>query len=686
MSQVSQDSTPYMSPRSSPTTVLAMTTGWEEDDNTFDNQLQVDDGDIMRWHFTEKLFTKPSSKANTGWNDSTYTPNANDRCNACYGCKSDNCLTLNDGYLCLNCDQDPMQQCVRKQHCSSWKEHLCQNYTNAVAHLNQSLKVKYDDTQVQQLHGDPAWFLRKPPAYNCTAPNVSSSSTVHSKTKTTTSSASSKVQVSTGVQQNNAVDVVALQSTLQQLAGGITLLDGQIKTVASSLQQMADTQQTQGQQLNQLEQQVTQQQKQQEELGHEIMLLKRGKDASEQASGLFGESLGGGGAAGGKFPFNIGRDPPISQWSEEHSRKPKKTENRDGNEKPDDPVARLASILERSMNGEKHAIRLPAFNLPKIVGGVGGDQLDGSSYYSWKQRCQSVIEEQNLPDNLALGLIQNEQSLPQRYRAQIANTSTIQGCWTILDSMFQPKESLLPQLIRDLTSMENAWDQDTEIAVYDKIILKLQQILQHFPSADIDFHQLTAVLSCFSSAQNLNAMPDTLVNFKHLHDTTGAPYVELLRKYCQKRRADLHSIVQSIKLYRSEHVQHNNVALMDKEHYSGGTKDQPMRCHICDVTATHKYFTCKRLALVQTGKTTLSESVCPKCIRPRAVCARLPGRCWIISWNGSNQSLLCAKHQPPQHWAICTSCTQPKNPLTVAHNGQWVNNTGSDTEADSDFD
>ena len=592
----------------------------------------------LDFHIELRNYNKPE------WADKTFTPSNEDRCNNCDGCKSGTCLSEANKYapvlarekiVCLNCDSK--KACCVRVACSHWSAHphLSTNWHKAVYDLNASLKKRYTNGQLTQLEGEDAWFVYK------------------------ADSSQDMIQVGTSAQSAKpaeTIDPVALQTALLQLNGGIQKLDKVISHMAADCKSLKDNQTQNAQNIIALSQQLEQQQLQQDAMRRE--LLCRQGEQSKVESGRCNAEL----AATTENIFKKGifradiHTPPKEVVGEALE-----------SSTLSDPFERLANILEKNLAASKPSVRLPAFSLPKITG-VQNGELDSASFHLWKEKCKTLFLEHTLPDSLAVTMIQSEQSLPLRYRQQISSASTLAGIWVILGSMFSPIESLKPRLIRDLTSLQNAYTTEEQIATHDKILIKLNQILQFFPRADIDISQLTACLATFASPENLSMMPDTLAKFQLVHESTGKTYITLLRDHCQKRRGDLHQILTSLDLYRSDQATpHNNISLAKTErrreeggsvHYWGGSKRNPGNCHLCkNKKSTHFFAKCDQVQLAKEGKITL-RNTCLLCLRPTAACAEMsskskkPCHNYVLR-SGREVSLLCQLDNHNHHKFLC---------------------------------
>ena len=217
----------------------------------------------------------------------------------------------------------------------------------------------------------------------------------------------------------------------------------------------------------------------------------------------------------------------------------------------DDAIEKLADILSRQSTSSKATARLPHFCLPKLPFLPNGN-LDCIKYHSWKQKCEEAFRECSVGDSLAVNLIQNEASLPKRFREQIAHCTTKSAIFSVLDSLSPPLATQFEKLKRQLVQLPSAHSYQEQLNNYNDILLILNSMIQFFPTNDVGLGELTAALSSFQSADLLAGLPDNLARFETMHENSGETYISLLETYCQKRRADVNQIMTSLNIYRPE--------------------------------------------------------------------------------------------------------------------------------------
>ena len=237
----------------------------------------------------------------------------------------------------------------------------------------------------------------------------------------------------------------------------------------------------------------------------------------------------------------------------------------------DDAIQKLADILSKQATPSKEKARLPHFTLPKLAHLPNGT-MDCIKYHSWKQKCQAAFRECSVGDSLGVNLIQNEQSLPKRYREQISHCSTVDGIFTVLDTLCPPLATQFEKLKQQLVKLPSALTYQQQLDNYNDILLLLNSMISFFPDLDIGLSELTAALSSFQSADLLAGLPEQLARFESLHQSSGQTYISLLESYCQRRRSDVNTIMTSLHIYRPEErsVDLNNIAVRGGGGGNGG--------------------------------------------------------------------------------------------------------------------
>merc|ERR1711978_399556 len=161
----------------------------------------------------------------------------------------------------------------------------------------------------------------------------------------------------------------------------------------------------------------------------------------------------------------------------------------------DDTIQKLADILSKQATPSKEKARLPHFTLPKLAHLPNGT-MDCMKYHSWKQKCQAAFRECSVGETLGVNLIQNEQSLPRRYREQISHCSTVDGIFTVLDTLCPPLATQFEKLKQQLVKLPSALTYQQQLDNYNDILLTLNNMISFFPDLDIGLSELTAALSC----------------------------------------------------------------------------------------------------------------------------------------------------------------------------------------------
>ena len=147
----------------------------------------------------------------------------------------------------------------------------------------------------------------------------------------------------------------------------------------------------------------------------------------------------------------------------------------DGGESTENAIDRLAAVLERHLVAPQHTARLPSLTLPKLIKSAG-DQIEGTNFFSFKKRCLQLFEEHNIGESIAVHLLQTEETLPKRFRQSLNNCTTVQACFTTMESMTEPLTAVYPQLLNELCSVESAFDNAEQIQLCDNVCRILLQM------------------------------------------------------------------------------------------------------------------------------------------------------------------------------------------------------------------
>ena len=229
--------------------------------------------------------------------------------------------------------------------------------------------------------------------------------------------------------------------------------------------------------------------------------------------------------------------------------------------KHDDAIARLASVLERKFDSPpKPAARLPAFALPPML--LVGGQPAGTSYWAWRAKCIQLFKDNAISDSVALNLLASDKSLPKKWASSISNCTSVEQVFKTLDSQTPSKQSILPNLVKQLTEMSSAFSNDEQLQLCDKLCRILVQLQTFFPERDLTLCELTACLSAFQSQHEISLLPSLLKDFKSQQAATNRKYVDILYDYAKEKRSDLHDILAALNQYRRDDaVNHQNILM-----------------------------------------------------------------------------------------------------------------------------
>ena len=131
----------------------------------------------------------------------------------------------------------------------------------------------------------------------------------------------------------------------------------------------------------------------------------------------------------------------------------------------DDAIEKLADILSRQSTSSKATARLPHFSLPKLPFLPNGN-LDSIKYHSWKQKCEEAFRECAVGDSLAVNLLQNEASLPKRFREQISHCTTKSAIFSVLDTLTPLLATQFEKIKRQLVQLPSAHSHQEQLNNY----------------------------------------------------------------------------------------------------------------------------------------------------------------------------------------------------------------------------
>ena len=291
--------------------------------------------------------------------------------------------------------------------------------------------------------------------------------------------------------------------------------------------------------------------------------LKKLQEEGRLSVGVASSKGGAMGASGERVQCtekNGGKDPSNSLQTEANGSKGPsnslQTEANSGKDSTGNAVDRLAAVLEKQFMAPQQSTRLPSLTLPKLIKS-NNNQIVGTNFFSFKKRCLQFFAEHHVGESIAIHLLQTEESLPQRFRQSLNNCSTIKGCFQTMESMTEPLTAVYPQLIKELCSVDTAFDNDAQIKLCDTVCRILLQMCEHYPGEDIQIAHVTAVLSAFGSQHEINTLPNVVASFQQKHATTDQKFTTLLYNHCTQRRTDLYSIMAALELWRKDDQMHN---------------------------------------------------------------------------------------------------------------------------------
>ena len=368
-------------------------------------------------------------------------------------------------------------------------------------------------------------------------------------------------KISIGSAELNSSEAMSLQDILKLLAQMEATHAAQLKAIQDNFA-LQQKQFSEAMQQQQIENKDIQEQlrKVQEEGRSSVGVADRGRVLGSSGKEEIGAS-GGGGADGfgNLFPFNPSftdgtgaeMENRISRPLPTHPGHPPPKLEGTGESSTGNAVDRLVAVLEKQLTAPKHSTRLPSLTLPKLIKS-SNNQIVGTDFFSFKKRCLQLFAEHSVGESIAVHLLQTEVSLPQRFRESLNNCSTIQGCFQTMESMTEPLTAVYPQLLKELCSVESAFDNAAQIKLCDNVCRILLQMFEHFPGEDIQIAHVTAVISAFSSQHEINTLPGVVASFQHKHSTTHQKFSTLLYNHCIQRRTDLYSIMAALQMWRKD--------------------------------------------------------------------------------------------------------------------------------------
>ena len=585
---MSAQSTPYNSAPGSPTPFLMSVTTAENEADSSGGTREVSESlilgirDDMQYHETGLDYMQHSPKnKEEDRNSESYIPKSSERCSACSDCKANSsCAAVNDGYKCVNCGE--RKSCLRRSACDRWLPHMKSNWRSSLTALNQQMKQRYDSNHLEYLPQWKAHFIKldstpvstqAPPSYAqlgaATVEMIGQQKEVVQDTPKGVVTEEPKESVGSAPPGAEDSGELRPQDFLRLLANMENSHTAHLKAIQSNFEK----------QQKQFSDAMQQQQIENKYIHEQLKKVQeQGRVAS--SGGISGKALGGelGGGAGSsenKSPFN----PYFSAESENEAKvagsnmHPPPTGSTGsagasvgtgtGNgtsagtggtgstDSTGNAVDRLAAVLEKQLTAPKQSTRLPSLTLPKLIKS-SNNQIVGTNFFSFKKRCLQLFAEHNVGESIAVHLLQTEESLPKRFRESLNNCSTVQCCFQTMESMTEPLTAVYPQLLKELCSVESAFDNAAQIELCDNVCRILLQMFEHYPGEDIQITHVTAVISAFSSQHEINTLPGVVASFQHKHSTTHKKFSTLLYDHCIQRRTDLYAIIAALKMWRKD--------------------------------------------------------------------------------------------------------------------------------------
>ena len=472
----------------------------------------------------------------------------NTRCNACRSCKQNSCPSRNgDTYSCLSCLAK--YTCVLRPPCEAWPKSDTKLWLEQVIPKNNALVQKRPDAIEHII------------------------TTLDDRTATVFILAN---QVKAKIYPNIEKELVVEQEEdgeKEKEKGRVAFED---KVINMMQQFKVDTDARHASEVNQLKNLFAEHLDKQAKLIQGLVKIKGDTEGSNLNENEDGDSSSrkSTGSNGSDFKFRPPPSAPLFSPPPHHRRHSSHTPPVAGHTPPvannDDAIARLASVLKKKFdNPSKPSARLPAFALPPMQ--LAGGQPTGTSYWSWRAKCIQLFHDNGISDSVAVHLLTSEKSIiPKKWTASISNCTSIEQVFKILDSQTPSKESILPNLVKQLTEMSSAFSNAEQLDLCDRLCRILVQMQTFFPERDLTLCELTACLSAFQSQHEISLLPSLLKDFKLKKSASNMKFVDILYDYAKEKRSDLHDILAALNQYRRDEPVHHQNILMNGGRRGGG--------------------------------------------------------------------------------------------------------------------
>ena len=321
-------------------------------------------------------------------------------------------------------------------------------------------------------------------------------------------------------------------------------------------------------------------------------------------------------------------------------------------------------------------MRSPPWRFNRMTVGPDGN-VSTLDYHTWKQRIQDMIRNLNIPEAIALNVLQNDPNIiPTKYRNLLGYCQSLRQCFNRLEQVFPDLQTTLYQLKETLFRPPCADNSPAIVSRCDELLGGLELLVRIHPQNRLTRMEALAILSGIGGGEVTASITGILQAFDRWHNAGYGTYEQLLHNHLtcvRKTRLDLMCARQLVKreppmsvhlLYNADRPRKHNLIGPPS---SGGLTAAPTKksCPLCQ--QSHVIWFCPELKQVQEGKRALPAPLCKFCLRHRE--GRLhPLRCFEFpKKDGKVGSVLCTGvgHRNV-HYRICIHCKGKRNPIPTA--------------------